>query len=845
MSKVGGSYESVVLGVSEQVAQDRRSGQHEAQVNMVSDPVHGLARRRGSVWQDEKVLDSTGTVTTATHGPEGARMREFTFTIDGVEYSLLYRPFASSKGSTYFMYCYRKSDNKLLTVSYQTASALVNSLISGGVSALACVGRYLYIAGNTITPTYSAVDAHASTTNLRKMIAWVRGGAYSRTFTIRLTKTDGTIVTVSYKTMASAYPNLNDTSDILSSDPDYQKKLNDRNNLYNSNVTKWIGDAAADITPENIAEKLRLALVAAGITGVSRRDGTVLIDNASYVDISCDDGGDNTLMRGVGKELSNPDKLSTIHYPGHIVKIRPSGANEKDAFYMHADAKDGSTTTWTEVTWRESYGTVQTPVTVFAQAAVQGTTLYVAENGPGLLALGVTGPHPDYAISNCGDTDSAPVPAFFGKKITMLSVFQDRLLIGSNGTVNASRPGDYLNWYRATALNINDDDPVEMFAYGSEGDILRSSTSFDRSMVLFGDKKQYVIDGRSLLTPRAPNIQVLASYKDTTSCPAVSSGNFVFYTTMRDGRTAVHQFQVGQLSDTPASYEVSNALDKYIVGAPAQLVELTSPNIVLLRTEGKTDGCYVYTYLDSPDGGQRVFDSWGKWEFDPALGTVVGTTVDSGGVVVFTLRDGGGKLFLVADRITLDSDLSDYPYADSLRKASTISVGSWHDLVAEDTLIGALDSTTTYHLIGDLYSKRASLVAQLPGTTYAMMWVGKLYDSYVTPTNPYLRDNNHKAMLNGRLTLGIVRASVTTTGGVLGTVESLSGMQEQTVSEGRFVGRASDIIGTQPLITGQVSFGVGKEVRECKYTLRALTWLPMTITAIEWTGQWFNRLRRT
>jgi len=46
MAKVSGSYASVVRGVSEQVPQDRRPGQHFEQVNMISDPVRGLARRQ-------------------------------------------------------------------------------------------------------------------------------------------------------------------------------------------------------------------------------------------------------------------------------------------------------------------------------------------------------------------------------------------------------------------------------------------------------------------------------------------------------------------------------------------------------------------------------------------------------------------------------------------------------------------------------------------------------------------------------------------------------------------------------------------------------------------------------
>jgi hypothetical protein len=37
---------------------------------------------------------------------------------------------------------------------------------------------------------------------------------------------------------------------------------------------------------------------------------------------------------------------------------------------------------------------------------------------------------------------------------------------------------------------------------------------------------------------------------------------------------------------------------------------------------------------------------------------------------------------------------------------------------------------------------------------------------------------------------------------------------------------------------------IALETRDYKLTLRARTWLPLTITTLEWVGQWFNRTQR-
>ena len=51
MSKVSGAYPSLSRGVNQQPFEARLDGQHGEQVNMWSDPVHGLSRRRGTTMQ--------------------------------------------------------------------------------------------------------------------------------------------------------------------------------------------------------------------------------------------------------------------------------------------------------------------------------------------------------------------------------------------------------------------------------------------------------------------------------------------------------------------------------------------------------------------------------------------------------------------------------------------------------------------------------------------------------------------------------------------------------------------------------------------------------------------------
>jgi hypothetical protein len=852
MAKVSGSYSSVTRGVSEQVPQDRRPGQNYEQVNMISDPVRGLARRHGSLLQDEKVLHGYVEATHNNWLNSTARHRVFTFFVDGVEYDLLYRTEADtySLGAPAFAFAFNKDARTIVPV---VLTADASALVSGGVSAAVNVGKYIFLGGNSIVPGYTGVDKWGATANRQKMAVWIREGGYSRTYGITLTKaSDNTKVTVTYKTKSSSYPTLINTADLLTTDPQYQNKLNQRISEYNSLVTEWIGLAAADITPQNIASKLATALTTAGVTGAGSVGGTVTIDNTLYKEVSAEDGSDGTTVRAVGAEVSNIDLVSTVHYPGKIVRIRPKKNNGEDTLYLAAIPKEGTGSTWGEVTWKEVAGYEMTPTAPFCIGTVHAGTLHIAGT-PASLATATGQPVPTFKTNQVGDDITSPLPYFVDKRIDYLGLFQDRLVVGSGAVLMFSRPGDYFNWFRGSVLSVLETDPVEMFALGSEDDTIKASTTYDKNLVLFGKRNQYAINGRAPVSLKNP-IFVMSSHEDAVDALPVSSGNFVFYAKTRNGISSAHQIQVGSLADSPESFAISQQLDRYIKGKPVELLAVTSPNAVLLRTDTQRHTLYTYAYFDSAGGAERVFDSWSRWEWDAALGSIIGLSRHEGDILVYVLRngkdkDGALKVWLACDRFVLDTGVSPRPYADSLRLTQDILTPTANSFVNPESDL----SDITYVAFGAEYPDKqfigtdmtrvAEFVEQYP-TAPVQTWAGTHYDSYVIPTNPYMRDQNGNVIVVGRLTIGRFNVTVADTAGMTVQVVTANAAAITTDFSGRLLGRASNIVGQQPVVNTAVTASVGKETREFKYTIAAKSFLPLTITAIEWVGQYFNNARR-
>ncbi|WYW03857.1 tail protein [Pseudomonas phage vB_PpuP-Pori-2] len=844
MSKQTGSYESLIRGVSEQVPHDRFVGQHWLQSNFVSDPVRGLARRRGSVMVSEKIVPvSIGPETLA----DLKTYKEFTFNINSVEYSLMYRPGQKVSGSTMSgVVCINKDTGVIMdVVAHASDAATVTAHLDSGINAVGNIAKYLLLAPKNRGPDLFTQNTVEQTKN--SSVIWVKQGAYARTYSAKITRSTGAVVTVSYTTPTSYYQGVLDTTDIATSDPDYQKKVNDRVYAYQTAVNQWIGTSAAAIQPQNIAAQLLAQMSAAGMVAIARQGSTVVTFDAQNVEV--DDGGDGSFMKGVAQEVQSANDLSPIHSGGKTVRIRPkgSGGDSAGVYYVKASRKDLSgSLDFGEVIWTEAPGILQTPTFLTLLGEIIGNTLYLATTQALLQAVSGDTNQTPYAPSAAGDLDSQPIPTIFGKVVDHITTFQDRLVLIAGSTVVMSKSGDYFNFFRASALTLASDDPIEVFALGSQGDTISASVLMDRSVLLFGKQQQYALDGRQAMTPTNAYVATQSAIEDTTTCPPVGSGNYIFFSQQRDERLTIQQMQTGDYADSFRAFEITTQLDGYLKGTPRQIVALTSPSALFIRTQEFTNGFYTFQYLDKADQTERLFDAWSHWAFSPTLGPLVGITGHNGNILALTLRASDHGAYLVLDRFSRSADLDNKPYLDSMRIWTNTTGSITKDGAFASAGAVAADKTAgQYFLLGQPLANWATLSAAI-GTTLmnSSTWMGALFDSEVEPTAPYMRDKKDKAILDGTLTLTTynitLAKSAAMRGYLRGTDQDVS--QEMEVLDWIYRPAGSWVLNTQQVAsTYTVPVDVQQEVREFKLRLTSRNWLPLTLSSIEWSGQFFTQ----
>lgn len=840
--KLSGSYASIARGVSQQVSSQRLDGQHAEQNNLVSDPVIGLVRRRGSDYQAHTTVPYGADPNTDEYLKS---FRNFDFRKTGVQYTLMY-PTAAAAGEPY-MFCYNKEDKQFLPLV--VTDPTVANLVKNGINKVTQVGDLLIMAVRGYNTTYT-ISGDLVASNPYGVL-WVRNGNYQRTYKVTANLNDGGKLEASYTTPSASYPGALDTSDIPYDSPNYTKLVNDRVNAYNSAVTAWMTTAAAQVQPENIAQSLVTQIAGwPGTQTIRFETNHIALENANIKSLTFSDGGDGTSVKSMWREVSKVEDLPFGAPDGKVVKVRPN--NGDDSFYMKAEVTNGG---FGKATWREATQVVTQPVFMFLIATVSAGTLVIAADPTALnTATGMTIPQLSSRIA--GDPTSAPAPNFLGKEVTYVGTFQDRLVVVSGSIVNMSRTGDYFNFFRTSVLTVKDDDPVEVYALGADDDIIRHSVFFDKSMVLFGERQQYTIDGRQPITPGTTTVIQSSAHEDATDAAPVSRGELVFFAKRREDLTKINQVEIGDVQDTSRVTEVSLQLYDYIGGKPIQLLAVTNPDMLLVRSTKDYSTVVVFRYLDR--GAERLLDSWSKWTYSPHLGPIVGMSSYEDQIVLFHVyvNPKTKAVYVVACSQSLLTQVDDKPYIDCRVQSDkstmqpfgndtniAVAVDDTHQRAYLQGEYNALSPMFTSALGPAYHVGRAILKKDYPDLQDSQCHYGFPFDAYVELTSPYRRDQNGVAVTTGRLTISRVDLSYRDTAGMKAEVTTERGTREVVDFNGRLLGSKSSEY-PYNLATSSIPVFVGRESREYRLTVKAQDWRPFTLTSVEWTGQYFYNARR-
>ncbi len=621
--------------------------------------------------------------------------------------------------------------------------------------------------------------------------------------------------------------------------PNYTSQVAAITERYNESVTKWIADGASAIKPESIAAALAAKATIAGIAATVV-GSTIMLNGVTEVVVK--DGGDGSLLRATGNTVTDNSQLTLVHRTGKITRVLPTGSDT--AYYLKAEPKVAGTSGDVEVVWKETAGQQETIYGGLIYCRVTPTEAFIASTPALLDSLAPGYTTPDWSPRVAGDTESSRTPSFVNRKITYLGLFQDRLIIAAGAAVSLSAAGDYLNFYRKSVLTVTQGDAFELISQSSDDDTIRYSVIYDRNLVLMGDNRQYIIDGTRPVSPLTTSMPVMSSHPNAAGAQPLATGGVIFYGQTSGSSSSIYQIQPGKTQNSSDAFPLNAQAPTYVRGGILEFVGTIKPTHLLVRTTNLTNQLYVYTYLDSMQGG-RVQGAWHTFEFAPEAGHLIGMAQDPRGVLLFYVRNGEGVYYstrqLICDLLPLDTGLSVTPYLDSQHKFNEDLEGSTypHRLsFAEDV---AFPTNVTQGFFGTSRLTVGTLRVEYP-SNMANAIVGFPYQANFSPTNPFYRGADGRVITNGSLTVGTITLNMANSSGLI--AETISpGYNDIIEYSGRVLGAVGNVVDREVISNEAETLTIAQETRDFTLTLSARKWLPLTITSIEWRGQLFNRTR--
>ncbi|MCW2317137.1 hypothetical protein M2322_002691 [Rhodoblastus acidophilus] len=821
---------SIIQGVSQQVAQQRRDSQCEAQFDCVNSPRLGVVARPGA-----DILSYRNGV---------QRPGAFTYEL------------RRGLSEHYLMVLY---NGTLEVYDLSTGSPCAVSDNTGGDGYLAStpgvldsdnfrvqtVGDYTFIVNRSRTPSYTG---ERSPSRPPEALVFFKEGNYLQTYTLSVT-CGGATYTYTYTT------------------PDNSISTNGSYIYTNQLAATFYRAMTGSVSPSNVP----------GDPGGS---GSSAQSSGSF-------GGNTYVTTGVKSSLATSGGFLTDHgfqvaINGNLLYIcRPN-----DSTPFTVTATDGSGSSAINVIQGTTQAFSDLPLGGFTGFVVNitGTSsgagnssngYWVTYNGnswvecpaPGVLTTldPTTMPHtifcsavntfaiqkPSWMDRICGDAVNTAIdPYFVGRKIQNISFYQARLVFITEGYVDFSKSNQEFTFFPDTVQSVLSNGPIsETLAASDTTSLLRAAVCIDESLVLWAQLAQFRINsGVQPLAPETIQTPQSTAYEFNEHANFVKMGTSVFFSYEASDWATVLNLQYAQgraQSDTDVTAHVQAYIPKGVRGLSLS----QTLNMMFVRTDGLPNCLYLYNYLN--EGQSVVQSAWNTWRL-PA-GSVLWHGIYLQTLYILHQRADGLMLLQVPLNLNAkDAGAVDYLTRLDLRiseanvtsavynQAANTTTISWVHQVApsEQPSIAVVARITGKHVRG----RKATVSA----TTATSVTVNGDWSGQPLYVGLGIVSQRQESQFSLRTATGVIPCeslkvrnfivNCDTSGYTrIDIVQGSGGMTKRSEFFPVPVGQAIPALGAPPTLgTGELKIACDTEANELTVTLTNDTHLPSRWTSTEW-----------
>ena len=211
-----------------------------------------------------------------------------------------------------------------------------------------------------------------------------------------------------------------------------------------------------------------------------------------------------------------------------------------------------------------------------------------------------------------GNETNNETPDFVDTPFTGIGGYQGRLVLMSGAYVHMSASNKYNVLMRTTTDDVLDSDPIHVLSINASGQDFKHAVEFNKDLVLIADNQQAVIGGSTIvLTPQNTVIYKSSVAPMNTSHPPIMVGRDLIYTVQNTmGYSQVGQLQVNNLVENQFNPQIISAhLPKYLKGNIKFSAGTSLSGTIVFGTG--TEELLVWQYIaDQNEVLQSAFGLW-------------------------------------------------------------------------------------------------------------------------------------------------------------------------------------------------------------------------------------------
>ena len=610
---------------------------------------------------------------------------------------------------------------------------------------------------------------------------------------------------------------------------------------------------------------------AGNVFTITRGSGNYVIHmtRTNVFDQSVSDGlGGNGLQIIKGSVQTFAD-LPYVAKGGMIVEIAGQAQEGVDNYWVKFFSKNGSTGIG-QGEWVETIGPgLQFKYTYTTMPWVliklpSGQFVFKPADGVGYNPGSGVIPGTDVKWSEriAGDDLTNPQPSFVGRTINDIFLFRGRLGILADESVILSESANYFNFWRTSAANLLDTDPIDVASSYPDVTILRHAVPFAERLLLFSDKVQFVLDAPTTLTSSSVRMASIANYEILQACKPALIGQEVFFAFVRGGYSGVRAFMPNQAdANLLIAPEATSQVPKYIPGNMKVIAGTTHENILACQAYGDPSSLYIYKWFDADS--QRIQSSWSKWTF---RGASVRGVVWIRSSMYVVMQRGAEGMFL--EKVTVEPNRKDThsQFVTNLDRRSSYNppVLSYNSATDATTITlpynvesGAAIAVVQQAFVGQEAGYELDVLTSTVGSptitvrgdwTNVSLWVGEKYIMKYQFSTQYLRQSDGQrpvTLSTGRFQLRAMTVAYSNTSFFKAEVtQRYTNTMFDYVFSGNILGTGQAVIGNVPVEYGAFRFPLYGRNDELFITLKNDTHLPSNFLNAELDASYESRSKR-